>query len=610
MSRRPRTHVPRSVPSLQLRQSLLAVRRFRMNFLFGALLLLFAILLGRLGQLQIVDGAVYQAEAERKHNSTYHVAAQRGLILDRNGVTLATAKPARRLGLDPTQIQDARTFSLVLSDFLGGELRPHEVQAVLDEAAIWARENQRPLPQYRVLLRWTDDPKLVDRIDEMSALSIRQKRRAGIYGVVVHREEGRHYPNGDYAAHVLGQMPREDAPGTGIEHALDEPLSGQDQSIRVRRDGRRRPYAAVGRAETGRTRGLDARLTIDITIQHHLEQALNDLCGIWAPTQACGIVLDPHSGEILAMANRPTFDPNRQVANANLAVQGLYEPGSFFKPFTVAWALRHGVVGPDEEIDMPSSRLFQSEKKAIRDVHYVGPGTVRLLISASSNTGAAELADRLGQTRMRDLFEFLYPNREGGTRCGLPYEKQGGPRRAEWPWWFAHRAAFGQSFHITPLQMAASFAAFARDDARIVQPTIFLGRNPAQVAGPQLCSRAHLAVVREGLVRCVEEGTARGAFAGAGYTAAAKTATAEQWGQLDGAPCRFNNCSLAAYAPAEDPQVVVLLLAQLPETQRGFGGTVAGPHLAKLMGAILRYWQVGVPAAERGVLALAEGGTR
>ena len=605
MSRRSETRA-----SAQLRQTLLAVRRFRMNFLFGTLLLLFLVLLGRLGQLQIVDAARYQAEAEQKQTSTYTVQAQRGGIFDRNGLTLATGKPARRVGIDPSQIKDPRTFALVLSNHLGGAVSPFEISKTIRAAAEWARANRRPLPQYRVLLRWTDDPKLVDRIDEISSLSIAQKRRAGLYGVVVHREEGRHYPNGDYAAHVLGQMPAEGSVGTGIEHALDRPLSGEDQEIRVRRDGRRRAYAPDGSLRGDAARGQDVRLTLDITIQHYLESALQDLCAKWAPTQACGVVLDPHSGEILAMGCRPTFDPNLEPANANLAIQGLYEPGSFFKPFTVAWALRHGVVGANEEIDMPSQRLFQSEKKIIRDSHYVGPGTVRLLISASSNTGAAELADRLGRDRMRELFEFLYPDREGGTRCGLPYEKSGGPRRDDWPWWFAHRAAFGQSFHITPLQMAASFAAFARDDARLVQPTVFLGRRPEHVVGPQLCSRAHLDVVREGLVRCVEEGTARQAFAGVDYTAAAKTATAEQWGQLDGAPCRFNNCSVAVYAPAESPQVVVFLMAQLPESKRGFGGTVAGPHVAKLTGEILRYWRVGAETDTDGVLAMAEGGGR
>jgi len=606
MSRRAVTTVPRSVPSHQLRRTLLAVRRFRMNFLFGTLLLLFALLIGRLGQLQLVDAARYRAEAQQNHRSTYRIQAQRGLLLDRNGVALATAKPVRRVGLDPTQIDDERTFALVLSDSLGGELQPHEIRETLRAARRWARKHRRPLPQYRVLLRRTDDPMLVDRIDEISALSIRHKRRLGLYGVVVHREEGRRYPNGDYAAHVLGQIPGGDgAVGTGAEQSFDRYLSGVNRRVEVHRDGRRRPYAPAGAASLDESRGRDLRLTLDITIQHYLESALSDLCRKWSPTQACGIVLDPHSGEILALAVRPTFDPNRQPANVNLAIQGLYEPGSFFKPFTVAWALRHGVVEADETLAMPASAMFQSERKAIHDSHYVGPGTVRRLIYASSNTGAAELADRLGRKRMRELFEHLYPEREGGTRCGLPYEKCGGPRRDSWPWWFAHRAAFGQSFHITPLQMTASFAAFARNDGRCVNPTICVGRDPGRAPGPRACDPDHLAVVREGLERCVTEGTARAAFAGVDYSAAAKTATAEQWGQLQGAPHRFNNCSLVAYAPAKRPQVVVLILAQVSESAHGFGGSVAGPHVAEVIGRILRYWRVRTSDKNRGVLAVA-----
>ena len=256
MSRRAAPSASRTAPAKQRRAALLAVRRFRMNFLFGTLLLLFALLLARLGQLQIVDAAKYQAEADRKQNSTYMVEARRGMILDRNGIALAAAKPARRLGLDPTQIPDPRTFALVLSDFLGGEIQPHEIRATIAAAHAWSREKRRSLPQYRSLLRWTDAPALVDRIDEISALSNRHKRKLGIYGVVVHREEGRRYPNGDYAAHVLGQPPRDDRPGTGVEQAFERYLVGQTRRVPIHRDGRRRAYALADTAAKHKTNSI------------------------------------------------------------------------------------------------------------------------------------------------------------------------------------------------------------------------------------------------------------------------------------------------------------------------------------------------------------------
>lgn len=569
----------------------LPVRRFRMNMVFGMILLLFAVMLVRLGKLQLVDGAHYAAEADAKHRSAYRVAATRGRILDRGGVPLAVPKPARRLGIDVAEVRDPRRFAIALSDHLGGELQPWQIQEKLRAIHFDCREKDKPLPRYRVLLPYVDDPELVSRLDELKGLSIRRKRATGVWGAVVHRDEGREYPNGDYAAHVLGQMPGgPERPGTGIEEAFDAALRGEDREITLVRDARRRGYAKAG-GSGGSTAGRDVRLTLDITIQHMLESAMDEMARDHAPRQAAGVVLDPHTGEILAMASRPTFDPNKRPANANLAIQGLYEPGSFFKPFTVACALGNDVVTADEILAMPPSKLFRHERTPIRDSHEVGPGTVVRLIGESSNTGAAELADRLGTERMRALFEALFPNREGGTRSGLPYEQRGGPREASWPWWRAHRVAYGQGIRVTPLQMATAFAAFARDDARMPQVRILADDPRPVAAGPVVCRLRDLETVRAGLLACTTEGTARRVFAGTPFPVAAKTATAEQRGTLDGVPVTFENCSVTAYAPADDPQVLVLILGQVPAARGVSGGRIAGPYVRQVLEGVLRYWR-------------------
>lgn len=597
MSRRTTSDKAPSDSHGHLRRTLAAVRRFRMNFLFGTLLLLFALLLGRLGQLQLVNAAQYKAKANAKHQSAWLFQPRRGRLLDRHGAPLAVPKPARKLGLDPTVIRDPRTFALVLSDILGGEPRPWQIEECLRKAHAWARANKQPLQQYRTLIPYTDDPVLVDRIDDLGRIPLRRQIRLGVYGVVVDPAEGRDYPNESYASHVIGQMPRgDDRAGTGAEQAFDHVLSGAAQSVELYRDGRRRAYAQDGLAARLHATGRDVRLTLDIAIQHMLEGALDDLGQRWSPVASCGIVLDPHTGDVLALASRPDFDPNREPANTNLAVQGLFEPGSFFKPFTVGWALAHGVVKPDDTLEMPASVLLRHEKSAIRDAHVVGPGTVVRLIAHSSNTGSAELGDRLGPKRMRALFRRTFPNTQHGADCGLPYEK--GARVAleqqdkAWPWWLTHRAAFGQGFRVTPLQMAAGFAAFARADARIVQPRLFLDDDRPAAPGARVCRPEHLAIVRAGLEACVREGTARKPFEGAPFSAAAKTATAQQWGRLGGQRVQFNNCSVAAYAPAENPQVVVLILAQIPDGAGGFGGSVAGPHVRRVLERILAYWTV------------------
>ncbi|MDF1699957.1 MAG: penicillin-binding transpeptidase domain-containing protein, partial [Planctomycetota bacterium] len=259
---------------------------------------------------------------------------------------------------------------------------------------------------------------------------------------------------------------------------------------------------------------------------------------------------------------------------------------------------------------MPPSRLFRHERALIRDSHEIGAGTVVRLIGHSSNTGAAELADRLGCERMRALFEGLFPDRDGGTRSGLPYEKRGGPRESTWPWWRAHRAAYGQGIRITPLQMATAFAAFARDDARIPQVRIALEDTRPVAAGPVICRPEHLDVVRAGLLACTTEGTAARVFAGTPFAVAAKTATAEQKGSLDGQPVTFENCSVTAYAPAENPQVVVLMLGQVMAERGISGGRVAGPYVRRVLEGVLNYWQaLPVPEAPRRTAA-ADGGAR
>lgn len=576
----------------------LPVRRFRMNMVFGMLMLLFVVMLVRLGKLQLVDGAEYAAEAEAKHRGAYKLAGTRGRILDRGGVPLAVPKPARRLGVDPSEVRDPRRFSIALSDHLAGELQPWQIRDVLRGVYERAQAEGKPLPQYRIVLPYVDDPAVVSRLDELRGLSIRRKRATGVWGAVVHAEEGRAYPNGDYAAHVLGQMPAgAERPGTGIEEAFDEELTGRARKIALVRDARRRGYARVTESDRRSTVGRDVHLTLDIAIQHMLESAMDEMVRDHAPRQAAGVVLDPHSGEIHAMASRPTFDPNTQPANANLVIQGLYEPGSFFKPFTVACALGHDVVTADEILAMPTSRLFRHERAPISDSHEIGPGTVVRLIGHSSNTGAAELADRLGRERMRALFEALFPDREGGTQCGLPYEKRGGPREANWPWWRAHRVAYGQGVRITPLQMATAFAAFARDDARIPQVRILKDDPRPVAAGPIVCRARDLPVVRAGLLACTTEGTAARVFAGSAFPVAAKTATAEQKGSLDGMPVTFENCSLTAYAPADNPQVVVLILAQVPAAHGVSGGRIAGPYVRRVLEGVLRYWHADAPAS-------------
>ena len=537
MKRRPVVHMPRNVPAGSYRQTLAVVRRWRMNLVFGLLAAFALVLLGRLGKLQLVDAHTYRAQASQNRRSTYRFHAKRGRIVDRHGHVLADGKPCVAVAVDPTQIKAPRRFAVLLADLLGNELTAAEILERLERVAAKAKKNKRKLPSYAKLIRRVDDPMLVDRLQEFRSLSARERMKQGMWGLIVESVEGRFYPNGSYAAHVLGQVPIKGVAPIGIEGGFDKMLRGVDARGTMFRDGRARSFARPEDIDRSGERGLDVVLTIDIVIQHHLEVALQQMMADHHSLEACGVVLDPRSGEVLAMASRPTFDPNAMPANLNRVTQGLYEPGSLFKPFTVAFALQDGVVAVDEVLDMPMRTVLPGDPKPIRDTHEVGAGTVRLLISESSNTGAALLAHRLGGDRMLQWLRHCFPYRwvTGrkralvGTGVELPWE--GGYKRARGEATVsktdAHRFGFGQAFSLTPIQMAAAFAGFARPDARMVNPTIVRRTRKRPIAGPKLCHPKYLDVIRAGLEDCVTEGTARRAFDGCEIPVAGKTATAQ-----------------------------------------------------------------------------------
>jgi cell division protein FtsI/penicillin-binding protein 2 len=619
MKRVARTRLPRSVPLGQYRRTLMAVRRFRLNFVFGMLLLLYGLLLGRLGQLQIVDAEMYRDKWLSRQNSRITLDARRGRIVDRHGHVLAEPKPCVGLAIDPglAIIRDPAQFAFGVAALLKGEVSAAEIvqriQAVRDDAAAEGRS----VPRYVRLVRRVDDALLVERLWEFSALSDREKIESGLWGLIVEPIEGRWYPNRTEAAHVLGRVPMAGVPGQGLEAALDAQLRGEEVSGTTARDGRGNRLARGDAVDPEATRGEDAVLTLDLVIQHHLELAMDRMVKAHISLEACGLVLDVRSGEVLAMASRPTFDPNREAPNLNRVTQGLYEPGSCFKPFTVAFALTDGVVGSSDIIPMPAQVTLEGDPHPVHDDHYIGDGMVRELLAHSSNTGSAWLAHLVGRERMglwlRHLFPYAWsaPDPQGdrrlraGTGIGLPWEKgycrPFGQERLTWV--DTHRAGFGQGFAVTPLQIACAFAALARDDGRIVRPRLVRGAQPLVQDGPLVCHPRHLPAIREGLEACVTEGTASRAFKGCRWSAAGKTATSQSSQRADervaalrglvpGEPIKTNLCTFVAYAPAREPQVLVLVLARQLKEDEVYGGSVAGPAVRSVLEATLAYWDV------------------
>ncbi|MDJ0975833.1 MAG: penicillin-binding transpeptidase domain-containing protein, partial [Planctomycetota bacterium] len=366
MRRRQRTRVPRTVPPGQLRRTLEAIRRLRTNFVFGTLMVLFLVLMGRLAKLQIVDADHYRAMADRRHLARYEFAAQRGRILDRFGRVLAQSRPLRRVAIDPHPdvIKDPEAFSLLVSRLLEGSPSATYIRQRIEAERARAAQG-KTMKRYIRIGRAIEDPLVIDRLDTVRAMTNYEKDKRRVYGLIVERGEVREYPNDRHAYHVLGKQPPEGEPrgGFGVEAHFNGHLSGRNQKVKALRDRRGRLLALAGAEPGVAYRGGDLTLTLDVVVQHELEEALDEVLREWQPSELCGLVMDPHTGEILAWANRPTHNANLDGEDGlgtfhggyDYVAAGRYEVGSVFKPITVAWALDKGVVRADEIIPMPEA---------------------------------------------------------------------------------------------------------------------------------------------------------------------------------------------------------------------------------------------------------------
>ncbi len=607
---RPVTELPRSVPVGVARRTLRAIRRFRTSFIFGALLVLFVGLVARLVSLQIVHGDDYRQAVARRQTGTATDRPIRGTIYDRHGRPLAVSRLARLVAVDagrkskdgPFVVEDPVRFSATVSEILGGTPTPAQIRDRI------RRERDSGSPsRFLVLRKNIDDPRVISRLDETR-----------VEGMVVKPSERRDYPNGDWAEHVLGKtaIRNPDRPlvggEDGIENALDRELSGQAVAREFRRDGRGERFSPGLPAPGAGATGHDVWLTLDLVVQGYCEEALDRLCEEWGPRGAVAVVLDPATGDVLAMAVRPRCAQNG-LATANLAIQGTYEPGSIFKPFTVAAALEAGLVGADERLPLPRERTFTiaGASRTVHDVHQIGDesdglGTLFQLISHSSNTGAADLAARLKAAGTKALLASL--DLANPTGVGLPKEQ--GAKGLGGYWDVCHHLGigFGQGFNVTPLRLAASFAAFARQDLAPVQPRIVLGvgdtglppRPPLQSL---VTSPAHRDLLRRSLAAVVTEGTGSRTVSSEKYAIAGKTGTAKHPTQE-----RYMSSGFVGYAPADDPRIVVLVLAAEPAVKRSggtdgavgdvkpYGAVVAGPAVRTIVERTLEEY-LGLPPA-------------
>ncbi|MBI2158002.1 MAG: PASTA domain-containing protein [Candidatus Rokubacteria bacterium] len=550
--------------------------RTRVLILAAVLAVSFGGLTGRLAWLQVVKRGELAQLAERQYSRTVVLHAQRGPIVDRQGAPLATSAATESLFVQPRSVGDPARVAARLAPLIG--VPEPETRAALTSS--------RPF----VWLRRTLPPAV--------AAEVRALREPGL-GFLP--EPLRLYPNRELAAHVLG-FEGVDGGLEGVERAFNAELAGTPGKAIVGRDALGREVAAqhVLRAPQP---GHGVMLTIDRTIQYLAEREVDAAWRRTGARTAMAVVLEPRTGDILAIAIRPTFNPNTffdvpsRDAWRNRAVTDPFEPGSTFKVIMAAAALEEGVVRPDDRINGEGGAITIA-KTTIRDWKKYGWLTFGEVLQNSSNVGAIKVGLALGRDRYhRYMSAFGFGALTG---VGLPGESRGLLREpGRWSALSLPTVSIGQEISVTALQMVAAFGAVANGGTlmqpRLVRATFdaegrelrrFEPRAVRQVIAPETAR-----TLTRLLVRVVDAGTGHNA-AIPGYEVAGKTGTAQK---LDPATRRYSHApgvlSFVGWAPADEPRVAMLVMLDEPKNEK-WGSEAAAPIFAAIGREVLRYLEV------------------
>ena len=546
--------------------------RLRWLVIWALAVVWMAVVVGRLSFLQLFSYSEYLAKAQRQQQRIFEISPMRGTIYDRKGRELAVSLPMDSVFGDPAEITDVEMVSRLLSRVL-------DVPAEDLEEKI--REAKTPVRLARKL-----SPETFQRITDMN-----------LKGVFFQKENRRVYPQRELAASVLGYVDVDEKGIGGIEYSLDKQIRGLPGKMMVMSDGRRRWY---DRTESAADPGASVVLTIDETIQYIAEKELGRAITETHAKAGTVVVQDPNSGELLAVANWPVFDPNdagRYAPEARIdrAVASAYEPGSTFKVLTLTGAIENGVATPDELVDCQMGQIMVAGR-LIHDWKKFGVLSVREILEHSSDVGAIKVALRLGAPRFYDTIRAFGVGQPTGIE--LPGENRGLLRPIEnWSASSIGSLAMGQEVSVTPIQIVSAISAVA-NGGMLYRPHILReidGGQPGTLRtppGPQQATDARTAAtVREMMEGVVLEGTGKPARLD-GYTAAGKSGTAQK---IDPATGRYSatqyNSSFVGFAPVNNPVISILVVLDSPVGVH-HGGEVGGPVFKRIAEQVLAYRDV------------------
>ncbi|MBN8441443.1 MAG: penicillin-binding protein 2 [Thauera sp.] len=534
---------------------------WRPRFVLLALLAGSVTLAGRAFYLQGVNDEFLQAKGESRYARILEVPATRGRITDRNGDILAVSTPVRSIWAIPGDAKLAPADARKLAALLEMDVRE------LNDKLAGARDF--------VYLKRQLAPEAAQRVADLKLPGIHQQQ-----------EYRRYYPAGEVMAHMLGFTNVEDKGQEGIELTFEKVLAGRPGSRRVIRDRRGQVVEDVESIRPPRD-GEDVTLAMDGKIQYIAWSALRDAMTTHKAKAGAAVVLDVRTGEVLALANAPTYNPNNRANLTgaqlrNRVFTDTYEPGSVMKPFVVALALERGKVKPNTPIDTSAGRMTIGSA-TISDSHRNGVLTVAEVIQKSSNIGTVKMAQQFTPDEMWHLFDQV----GFGTplNMGFPGEASGRLRPAK-TWKPIEQAtmSYGHGISVSLIQMARGYLAFARDGELVPLSLTKLDAPPT--VGRRIFSPQTARDMRMMLEMASSPGGTATRAQVAGYRVAGKTGTAHK---LDGG--RYANRYVSSYvgfAPASNPRLVVAVMIDEPSAGQYYGGLVAAPVFSRIVEGSLR----------------------
>lgn len=565
----------------------------------------------RLLQVQAVDASAYAAKAEKNRYLEYTIAAERGEITDRGGIALATSVDAHDITADPKLFTPEDSKAPDAPAQAAALLAP-----ILDkDVAELTKKLSTPKSRYTVLAR-RQTPQVWKQIKDLKSVlaeKAAEDRADGgpganvLAGVLQEPTTRRVYPNGDLAAGILGFVNAEGKGGGGLEAQLNDRLQGEDGKIRYAQAGGR-PVPTAGSKEIPAVAGTDVELTIDRDIQWAAQRAMADQVEKSKADRGYVIVQNTKTGEVLAMANAPGYDPNdlaqsNSAGLGNAALQDVYEPGSTSKVMSMAAVLEEEAATPDTHVTVPN-RLHRGDRLFRDDVdHPTWYLTLNGVLAKSSNIGTILATGQLGRTQAeanKVLYSYLRKFGLGST-TGLDYPGESPgilAKPQDWSTSQQFTIPFGQGLSLNAMQAASVYQTIANGGVRI-EPTLVRGSKDGDGGYTASEKPERTRVVSEKTARTLarmlesvvddQEGTGTKAHI-QGYRVAGKTGTANRVDPVRGVYKGYT-ASFAGFAPADDPQIAVYCAIQNPTKGSYFGGQICGPIYKKVMEFALKTLQ-------------------